>query len=175
MRLELKLNEFFSKYKLFTTSRDLLNLVNQDEVISSIIHNYPKLSKVIDVENIDETIISMIYSNKGSYKSIGILAKLMKTNVKIYSKSDSSLIYDSSTNIDAAPMPIGKIEFDSMDYLGFSQLKTGFIELVKDLIWYIDEESKITCEVLELDLVNDSVRDNEYNLNFIEIIPLNEG
>lgn len=174
MKLELRLNEFFSSYKLFTTSANLLNLVNEDEVISNIVSKYPKLAKILDVDNIDESVISLIYMSRGNYDSIGMVARLLGTNVKIFNKTDPvNPIYDSLNGINSIPQAISKIQFDKLEYNVSMQLKTGFIDLLKELVWFIDPDSLITCQFVEIGLEGETTQVNEANINFTEFIELN--
>ena len=112
---------------------------------NEIEEKYPKLWRMIgefDIgQNLELEIANLIYSQKGSYKSVDYLAKVLGIRIRLYSQgvllnnpdNDPSQTYKTPTNVD-------EIVIDELPAELYYRVSTTLNSVLRDLIWYLNKD-----------------------------------
>lgn len=144
MELKLNLSDAIKKFRLFEVSDEILTKYGElnQYTFKSLKSRYPELYNLIENlgrDDIDEYVSSLIYNQKGSYRSIDLLSKILGISIYLYDENDNLLNnpeFDPS-KIDETPVKITKVIVGDISLDQYQGIQNSLIPAIRDLVWLL--------------------------------------
>lgn len=146
-----------SGFKLFKTCKKIFDKYNDkyshgvqnvnEGLESSNKSRYPELYEFLesyndenDYADISIEIANIIYNQRGSYRAIDMLSEILGIPIELRD-ADNNLL--NSPGADKTPVHIVKVVYDELSIHQYFAIRSKFIAVIKELVWYLDPNADI--------------------------------
>lgn len=186
MDLLLNLTEVVRQFKLFDTSDKILKnyAALHPQSFSEIEEKYPKLWAMVGEfdfgKNLELNVVNLVYSQKGSYRAVDLLSKILGFKIYIYGKDDHDndiLLNNPENDPDQTyhnPIKVTDVIVDELPAELYYRISANLVSVLRDLIWEVDKDLEVTTVTVHAEFEIHQWDTYDYKMTSINNIIISE-